>query len=81
MGEAGTSALLGGILGSRATVALLGAMAHSPQGAFFVGMQKQWIHTLAPAWILAALVGLVAAYIPAYNASRTGIVEGLRHIG
>lgn len=81
VGEAVTISLLGGILGSLATFALLGAMAHSPQGAFFVGMQKQWIHTLAPAWILAALVGLVAAFIPAYNASRTGIVEGLRHIG
>ncbi len=81
VGEAVTISLLGGILGSVATFGLLAAMSKSPQGAFFAGMQKQWIHTLAPAWILAAVVGFVAAFIPAYNASRTSIVEGLRHIG
>ena len=81
VGEAVTISLLGGIVGSFAAFALLKLMSQSPQGAFFEGMQKQWLYTLAPAWILAAFVGLVSALVPAYNASRTGIVEGLRHIG
>jgi putative ABC transport system permease protein len=81
VGEAVTISLIGGIVGSLAAFGLLKMMSQSPQGAFFEGMQKQWIYTLAPAWILASLVGLVSAFIPAYNASRTGIVEGLRHIG
>ena len=33
------------------------------------------------AWVVAALVGFISAIIPSYNASRLGIVEGLRHIG
>lgn len=81
VGEAVTISLIGGIVGSFAAFGLLKMMSQSPQGAFFEGMQKQWIYTLAPAWILAAVVGLVSAFVPAYNASRTGIVEGLRHIG
>jgi ABC-type antimicrobial peptide transport system permease subunit len=31
--------------------------------------------------LVAATVGFVSACLPAYNASRTNIVEGLRHIG
>jgi ABC-type antimicrobial peptide transport system permease subunit len=32
--------------------------------------------------LLAALIlGLVSGYLPAYNASRMNIVEGLRYIG
>ncbi len=30
---------------------------------------------------VAAFVGLMSAVIPSYNASRTNIVDGLRHIG
>jgi ABC-type antimicrobial peptide transport system permease subunit len=33
------------------------------------------------ALLLAALVGLIAALIPSYHASRVNIVEGLRYIG
>ena len=33
------------------------------------------------AWAAAALVGFFSALVPAYHASRLGIVEGLRHIG
>ena len=31
--------------------------------------------------LVAVLLGLVSGYLPAYNASRMNIVEGLRHIG
>jgi ABC-type antimicrobial peptide transport system permease subunit len=33
------------------------------------------------ALIVAAFVGLLSALVPAYHASRTNIVDGLRHIG
>jgi putative ABC transport system permease protein len=33
------------------------------------------------ALVVAALVGILSAAVPAYNASRTRIVDGLRHIG
>jgi ABC-type antimicrobial peptide transport system permease subunit len=31
--------------------------------------------------LIAAAVGFLSGYVPAYGASRTNIVEGLRHIG
>ena len=37
--------------------------------------------TMAVALLVAATVGVVSAFIPAYHASRCNIVEGLRHIG
>jgi ABC-type antimicrobial peptide transport system permease subunit len=38
--------------------------------------------TTAGLSLLAALIlGLVSGYLPAYNASRMNIVEGLRYIG
>jgi ABC-type antimicrobial peptide transport system permease subunit len=33
------------------------------------------------ALMVAAFVGLISAFVPAYHASRTNIVDGLRHIG
>ena len=81
VGEGALISLLGGILGSLLALALLVALSNSPYAAAFLGMQRQWIHTLLPAWSLAATVGGVSAFVPAYNASRIDIVEGLRHIG
>ena len=37
--------------------------------------------TMLVAWVVAALVGFLSAIVPSYNASRIGIVDGLRHIG
>jgi ABC-type antimicrobial peptide transport system permease subunit len=31
--------------------------------------------------VVALTLGLVSGYLPAYNASRMNIVDGLRHIG
>jgi ABC-type antimicrobial peptide transport system permease subunit len=36
---------------------------------------------MAIALTVAASVGFVSAFIPAWNASQTNIVDGLRHIG
>jgi putative ABC transport system permease protein len=82
VGESVTVALLGGILGSLLAALLLFLGTHAPQGGnLFVLALYEWRFT-APAAIGVALVaGFLSSAIPAYLASRTGIVEGLRHIG
>jgi len=37
--------------------------------------------TMLVAVLVGATVGLVSSFVPAFNASRRNIVEGLRHIG
>jgi putative ABC transport system permease protein len=81
IGEAVTVALGGGLLGVLATPALIWLMAQSPQGGFFFSNIKITAPTVVLAMLVAVLVGLFSAFVPAYNASRGNIVEGLRHIG
>jgi putative ABC transport system permease protein len=78
VGEAVVLALVGGVAGS-ALAFLLGLVAGQAGG--FIGALRVNPQTMLVAWIVAALVGFISAIIPAYNASRLGIVEGLRHIG
>jgi putative ABC transport system permease protein len=78
VGEAVMLALVGGIGGS--VVAFLFGMAAAKAGGFAGALQVNG-PTMLVAWMVAALVGFISAIIPAYNASRLGIVEGLRHIG
>lgn len=78
VGEAVVLALLGGILGS--SVAYLMGVGASKAGGM-MGALKVTGPTMLVAWLAAAIVGFVSAIIPAYNASRLRIVEGLRHIG
>jgi putative ABC transport system permease protein len=80
VGEAVTLALIGGILGSLAGV-ILGGGAAKAAGGFFGDALKVHPATMLVAWGVAALVGFLSAMVPAYHASRIGIVEGLRHIG
>lgn len=81
IGEAMGVSMVGGLLGVLATPALLWVMAQSPQGGFFFSNMKITGMTVLVAMLAAATVGLVSAFVPAYNASRGNIVEGLRHIG
>src|SRR5437899_2190611 len=78
VGEAVWLALIGGIAGS--LVALLLGMGAAKAGGF-AGALKVEPATMLVSWAAAALMGFVSAIIPSYNASRLGIVEGLRHIG
>jgi putative ABC transport system permease protein len=80
VGEAVTLALVGGILGSL-TGFLIGSAAAKAAGGFFGDALKVHPATMLVAWIVAALVGFLSAIVPSYNASRIGIVDGLRHIG
>jgi putative ABC transport system permease protein len=82
VGEGVALAVVGGLVGWLATRPLLLAMAQSPQGGgLFTLMGRQWLPALPVALGVSLVVGLVSSLIPSYNTSRTGIVEGLRHIG
>ena len=78
--EAIVVALLAGVLGVLLGSGLMFLASHNPQAGFFQGIGVNWA-TKVLALLLAGLVGLVAALIPSYHASRVDIVEGLRYIG
>lgn len=80
VGEAATISLLGGLLGAAGATLLLIAVANTPNGTFFTGF-KVTGPTFVVALAVAALVGVLSALFPAYQASRRNIVDGLRHIG
>src|SRR6202790_4399047 len=75
VGEAVVLALIGGIAGS--VVALLLGIGAAKAGGF-AGALKVEPTTMLVAWAAAALMGFFSALVPAYHASRLGIVDGLR---
>jgi len=70
-----------GLLGALAATGLIALMAASPQGGLFLQGMKISAPIIVVAVLVGAVVGFVSSFIPAYNASRQNIVEGLRHIG
>ncbi|HEV2352326.1 MAG TPA: ABC transporter permease [Terriglobia bacterium] len=79
--EAITLALAGGVLGTFAAWGLVSVMAHSPQLALlFIGVRIT-LPTVLAGLMVAAILGLASAFVPAYNASRKNIVDGLRYVG
>ncbi|HZP63682.1 MAG TPA: FtsX-like permease family protein [Terriglobales bacterium] len=81
MGESVTLAAFGGLLGAFAASGLVYMMAHSPQMGLFLTGVKFSVPMILVATLVGATVGLVSSFVPAYNASRGNIVDGLRHIG
>jgi putative ABC transport system permease protein len=82
IGESAAVGLLGGILGTLFALLLITAGTKAPNaGNLFVIAQHFWMFTAPTAIGVAILAGFLSSAIPAYGASRTGIVEGLRHIG
>jgi putative ABC transport system permease protein len=81
MSEAVTLAAVGGLVGAIGATGLVYVMAHSPQMGLFLAGVKPSIPMILVAVVVGATVGLVSSFVPAYNASRGNIVEGLRHIG
>ena len=79
--EAIALALAGGIVGVLVAIPVIAGLTHS-----FIGFGIPLdMHVKAPTAALSLLVslllGLVSGCLPAYNASRMNIVDGLRHIG
>jgi putative ABC transport system permease protein len=79
--EAVILSLAGGLLGAGAAYLLVVLMSHSPQFGLFLNGMKVTGSTMSFALLIAGLVGFVSAFIPSYYASKTNIVDGLRHIG
>jgi putative ABC transport system permease protein len=80
VGEAITISIIGGLIGSLAASLALIGLSKAPFASFFA-LPKPTPGVLAISLLVAALVGFLSTIIPAYNASRRNIVEGLRHIG
>ena len=80
VGEAIALSVVGGLLGVLLATGVVRLMA----GATAMGVPgglKVTPATMAVSLLVAACVGFISGSVPAYNASRTNIVEGLRHIG
>jgi putative ABC transport system permease protein len=81
VGEAIALSVAGGLLGVLIAAGLVSFVAHSPFATGILFGLRVSPMTMGLAVVIAAFVGFVSAYFPAYNASRVNIVEGLRHIG
>jgi len=81
MSESVCLAAAGGLLGALAASGVIYLMAHSSPGGFLFTNMRTGFPTVLAAVGVGAAVGLVSSFVPAYNASRRNIVEGLRHIG
>jgi putative ABC transport system permease protein len=80
LGEAASIAAGGGVLGLALASVLAFGVQHAPGVGFFPQFKNL---TIVPpvaglCLVLAALIGLVSAFVPAFNASRISIVEALR---
>lgn len=80
LGEAAAIAAAGGVLGLGLASLLAFGVRHIPGVGFFPQFENL---TIVPpvagmCLVLAALIGLVSAFVPAFSASRISIVEALR---
>ena len=81
VGEAVALSVAGGVLGVLGATALIRWLTHSPVAIGIPAEMKVTVPTMLASLLVAATVGFVSGCLPAYNASQTNIVEGLRHIG
>ncbi len=79
--EAVALAVSGGLLGILGAAGLIQLLTHSSIAIGVPIDMKVTLTTMLLALFVAATVGFLSGYVPAYGASRTNIVEGLRHIG
>ncbi|MFZ0760810.1 MAG: FtsX-like permease family protein [Candidatus Sulfotelmatobacter sp.] len=79
--EAVALAVSGGLLGILGAAGLIQLLTHSSIALGVPIDMKVTLPTVGVSLLVAATVGFVSGYIPAYGASRIDIVEGLRHIG
>src|SRR5580700_5565890 len=79
--EAIALSVAGGALGVLGATLLIRGLTHSPVAIGIPAEMKVTLPTMLVSLLVAAIVGFLSGYIPAYGASRINIVEGLRHIG
>jgi putative ABC transport system permease protein len=80
LGESTTLALIGGLMGVLLAALILLFVGRLP-GVLVPAAMKVTFPIAILALAVSALVGLVSAIVPSVNATRTNIVDGLRHIG
>jgi putative ABC transport system permease protein len=79
--EAVALAVTGGLLGILGAAGLIQMLTHSSVAVGIPINMKVTLPTVFLSLLVAATVGFLSGYVPAYGASRINIVEGLRHIG
>jgi putative ABC transport system permease protein len=81
LGEALTISLIGGMIGTALAVLLCGVVSSMPTNFQQLETLKLTPDVAVLCVIVAVVIGLVSAIIPAANASRTPILESLRYSG
>jgi putative ABC transport system permease protein len=84
VGEAIATGLLGGVVGLALAIPFvnlgIGRFLEENMGAWFPFFRVP-MTTAAAALVLAALLGVAAAVVPAYRASRLNVIDALRRVG
>ena len=81
VGESVALAVGGGLIGVLVAIPVIAFLTHSFIGLGIpLNMKVRWV-TAGLSILVSLILGLVSGYLPAYNASRMNIVDGLRHIG
>lgn len=80
VGEAVAVSLVGGVFGVLLASGMIRGLAQSPMGGMFRTATVNGPTALVALGV-AALVGFVSAFFPAYRASNLNIADGLRHLG
>lgn len=78
IGESVLISLVGGLVGAGISMVIVGAV--SSFGGFFEAIQPRW-EQLAAVVVVAVVVGLLSAVVPAVAAAKRNIVESLRFTG
>jgi putative ABC transport system permease protein len=81
VGEAVALSVMGGTLGVLGAAGLIQFLTHSSIAVGVPINMKVTLPTVLISILVAATVGFISGWMPAYSASRKNIVEGLRHIG
>jgi len=81
VGESIALAVGGGVIGILAATGMLQWLTHSSLAIGIPAGMRVTFPTMVASLLVAATVGFVSGCLPAYNAARINIVDGLRHIG
>jgi putative ABC transport system permease protein len=78
LGEACVISLAGGAIGALLGALLTGVVRNSPGGAFVTQLRPFEPSVIAACLLAAVAIGAVSSFLPAWNVSRTGIIDALR---
>jgi putative ABC transport system permease protein len=81
VGESIALSVGGGVIGILAATGVLQWLTHSSLAIGIPAGMRVTFATMVVSLLVAATVGFVSGCLPAYNAARINIVDGLRHIG